>query len=605
MIALLFIINLFLNSYAALSDVDNALIPSFNQLQNPGFESSSVKWTASGGTYATTTSSPMIGKAHATWDSNSAAQTLTSTATTVPPGLYSAPAEAFCYVKTPSGTATHTLNVVDGSGNAVGNAVTVVSTTNAAKVSVVPFMAPSSGSWSLRFASVASDEPSISIDGCYLGIATSIGTTAQAEFVGAAYFATTTNCGWTRTNTALGAFGTDTDCPGPTVESQKIGSWQTTDADLPQITINSLPPGLYRLMATFTGGPTGADNASVYAVSDGTSTSGRGNSGTVNNTGSGVTIESYFEYTSSGNRTFAIHGSASGNNVVLYNDLGNRRLYFTIYKFPLTSQTTYATDQSDFGLTSWTPTSSSGLGTPTVTNANDCMYSRAGGLMYLDCKLTTGTVAAAEARLTLPASRQTDATLVPADRIVGFWARENASATTVKRGVIIAPTNSVYLKFSTDDYTGSVSPGTAQNGNAIFANTEVVHIKAWVPISGWSTTNRAPQLINTRVNAQYSGVTTTAIGLLNCDAGSAITAQLGGITSIANISSGSCAVNVTAAAFSATPYCTLGWFNSGGAANNIISISASSSTSITVDCNDPLGTNCTTFDFNLNCEGSK
>src|SRR5690242_18049091 len=90
----------------AVTPVDNAIIGAGNILLNPGFESGSSQWTASGGSFAIATSGSNLlnGKASATWDSNGAAQTLTSGYVTIPNGLKGTNGEFACKIMTPSGT---------------------------------------------------------------------------------------------------------------------------------------------------------------------------------------------------------------------------------------------------------------------------------------------------------------------------------------------------------------------------------------------------------------------------------------------------------------------------------------------------------------------
>jgi len=158
-------------------------------------------------------------------------------------------------------------------------------------------------------------------------------STGRAQFVGSAYFAATASCTWTRANTAIGAFGTDTDCPGPTIETQKIGSWQTTDADLPQWTINNLPPGLYVITVTGTSSMSGGAGNTEFALSDGTTTTGTAGGHGTNATTGPMTVTGYFNYSTAGNRTFAVHGSATANSVAIDNSGGNQRLSIFIIRY--------------------------------------------------------------------------------------------------------------------------------------------------------------------------------------------------------------------------------------------------------------------------------
>lgn len=300
---------------------------------NPGFESGKAKWTASGGTFAVTSSSPINGKQHATWDSSSASQTLTSTAVSM---VRSGNCEASILIATPSGTATHLAQAYDGTN--VLASVSVVSST-VAREHIVYFPCPSSGTVSLRLISVASDEPSISIDDAYLGLARGVSQVSQASLIASAVKAGTTSCAWSRTNTALGDFSTDADCPAITVVKQgTIGTIVTTDDDLPQIVINNLPPGEYLVLSSFQASYSAAATQS-WALTDGTTTRVQSvaTDGTVVPT---VTLSATFSYTVAGSRTFKIQAASSSGSAIIANGTsGLTELSFQVFRFPTDGQT--------------------------------------------------------------------------------------------------------------------------------------------------------------------------------------------------------------------------------------------------------------------------
>lgn len=140
-----------------------------NILANPGFEATtySTGWTASGGSSTAETTNPLYGVQSYNWDSNSAAQTLTSAAVTIPIGMRGVSAEVNCLIKTPSGTATHTITAFDGTSN-VGTPITVTSSATPTR-SRETFTMPTSGTIALKITSVNANEPSITIDDCYVG----------------------------------------------------------------------------------------------------------------------------------------------------------------------------------------------------------------------------------------------------------------------------------------------------------------------------------------------------------------------------------------------------------------------------------------------------
>lgn len=157
----------------ALSELDKSLYTEKNRLANPGWEASKAGWTASGGTYTTTTTAANIGSGNAagSWDSSGASQTLTSASVTVTSGagLSSQNGAVSCRIKAASGTATHTIQAYDGTNILVSS--TITSSTSGFVRTSANFVFPSSGTVSLRLVSVAADEPTVYVDDCYLGLA--------------------------------------------------------------------------------------------------------------------------------------------------------------------------------------------------------------------------------------------------------------------------------------------------------------------------------------------------------------------------------------------------------------------------------------------------
>lgn len=151
-----------------------------NILLNPNFELS-TNWTASGGaTTAINSTAVGTGTNGYDWNSNGAAQTLSSDSVTIPNGMQGKSGVVSCAIKTVSGTATHTLQAYDGS-NIVGTA-TITSTTASFARTALNFVFPTSGSIVLRLVSVAADEPEIYIDDCYMGLAEGFNVGAISQF---------------------------------------------------------------------------------------------------------------------------------------------------------------------------------------------------------------------------------------------------------------------------------------------------------------------------------------------------------------------------------------------------------------------------------------
>lgn len=587
-----------ITGHATLNEVDKQAVWGRNVLANGGFENGKAGWTASGGTFALVTSSTnlLTGKVSATWDSGSAAQTLTAVAT-IPQGLYGKNGVLACKTQTPSGTATHTLGISGVNGSMSSSAITSSTTP---VYDYRNFIFPSSGSVTIAITSVAADEPLIAIDDCFLGDASEVNLSniSQAQFIGSAYFATTASCNWTNSGTSLDAFGTDTDCPGPTVESNPgPGTIQTTDADLPRITVNNLPPGRYEVVATFTGSrPAASAGTNTYALTDGSVTTGhqagQGSPGESNS----MALHGLFEYTTAGNRTFEIYSSNSAGSVDLSNDTGQEQLRFHIKRFPLSTEQAY---RPDVMASSWSgyhdntcswartntafgdPAADATCGFTERTNANfGTVTSYLSGSDKLPGIVFTPKKAGRYYVCAHPKMQITNNVIYDAQLTDGTTVVSNAHVleTAGARhtwnlcGIYVASsTTSVTLKIQTKAASGALT--LAPNGTTTESAIEwsIFAIDQQLP---------APLLVNSVVS-KYPGVMGTEHAEINCDASSSLTSNPGSwLSSIGNRSTASCALTIASGVFSATPYsCQV---TVKAATVQATSCSCSSSTSCTV-----------------------
>ena len=331
---------------AALSESDKASQIFRNLLSNPGAENGLVGMTASGGSLTRTTTAANVGTGNAafSWDSSSAGQTLTATPQTIPAGWYGKNGVLSCNIQTPSGTATHTLGLWDGS--TLTQATTITSSATYARTTI-NFVMPSSGSLGYRFTSVASNEPAINTDDCVIGLAEgyNLYQVSQDQFYGSTYFAGTASCVWSRTSTTLGALSTTAACPANTIEFNPFGVIQSTDADLPQVTLNNLPAGTFEVHAIF-GAYTGTATNLSLSIYDGTNYSGTWH-------GDGTTsalnhkLIGEFSYSQAGNRTFALHCGSGTSTCNIHNPNSAvsggspSGLRFYIYKKNSSAETAY------------------------------------------------------------------------------------------------------------------------------------------------------------------------------------------------------------------------------------------------------------------------
>lgn len=386
-LALLMLFTLGPSSRAALSELDKSLFTQKNRLTNPGWESSTAGWTASGGTYTTTTTAANVGSGNAagSWDSSSASQTLTSNAVTVTAdgGLSLQSVSFSCRIKAASGTATHKIQIYDGTN--VLNEATITSSTSGFIRSGVVAPAPSSGTLYGRLISVASNEPTIYTDDCYWGLSEGFDLfqTSQAQLYGAIKYSGTTSCQWTTGNTggSYTDFSADTDCPTPTV----YGNASAPATKIPRIKFASLPPGRYQVVISgeFTVETTGVTASFRYRAYDGTSYSAvrsfQVNAGT-NNGADASPLVAFFEYTTAQTdiefRPRAV-SSTDTNDPFISNDSTSRDFEIQVYRFP--TQTELAA-RSNLPVLPTVQRFTSGSGT----------YTRPYGVSYIKVRMVGG-----------------------------------------------------------------------------------------------------------------------------------------------------------------------------------------------------------------------
>jgi hypothetical protein len=228
-----------------LTDKELALTPGQNLMVNPGFEAGTSNWTASGGTFGTNTTAANVGKGKiaGSWDSSAASQTLTSSAFTLPAGMYSRNAVASCLIK--GSGATHKLQAYDGTSVLAEAQITSASTYTR---SVVTFTMPSSGSIRLRLASVAADEPVIYVDDCMLGDPLSVGVIPSSALYWAGNHGN--DCTFSKSGASYGDFDNDASCTFTETQNFGFGTVTTYGSTRPGVVWTPTQTGRYFVMAT-------------------------------------------------------------------------------------------------------------------------------------------------------------------------------------------------------------------------------------------------------------------------------------------------------------------------------------------------------------------
>lgn len=631
-----------------------------NLLLNPSFEATTAttSWTVSNGSAAAETTNLMDGKKSLALTLSAINGDVLSQSVTPTIQMTGLNLEHSIWVKT-------SLTAVSVCGLQAGSEIqcqTVPSNNTWAKIGVT-IAGPSSGSVGIKVKTTSSSTGTIYVDWGYVGLSRDIGSVAQASFIGSAFIATTASCQWTRTNTALGAFGADTDCPGPTVEfNPGPGTIQTTDTDLPKFTVNNLPPGEYDVIIQGSAGMTTASGNAQFAINDGTTTSGRSAGLSLVNELANFTVLGHFSYSSTANRSFEVYASASANTVNLFNDSGNKLLRFSIVRYPSSSDLAISINNTPWYVDATMDGANPSLGVTAITSYTE--IADAGlTLKPQSGSAAVGVMCSGTNAATAPSTSNT--TCAAGNESVGInfsipWAGtyevcsygswfsrvDTAEETQVALQLIETPTNAQTLTLEGGtrqalNVTGmTIATGVDQSNGLPFSNcslfnwasagTKGVRLMYEQSVVGapdssiilmdadanvgqrnlrWTVkpvTRQLPMpLLVGSVTSNSTGLERIERAVINCDAGSAITSQSGSwVSSVGNVSAGACAITLTSGIFSAAPTCTVTDTAVGNPAN-FLAISASSSTALSVDCDQSGGTDCTSYDVNIHCMGPR
>ena len=624
---------------------------------NPKAEAgATTNWTESGGgTLDVTSTAANVGNNTYSFSYDASANNdyAASTAVTVPAGLFGQ--NCLLEFRYKGFDSNITAQVHDGT-NPLASQVLSASTLYSAPVQIT-FPCPASGTLEMRL--LATGDAAIGYwDEVHLGSASNISNVSQAAFAGESYFAGTTNCaGWTRNSTTVGAFATDADCPGPTVVRSTLGTWATTDSNLPRQTITNLPPGIYK--ATFSGIPASSSTGvTVFAIHDGTTTCEPSHA--VNDSiRTEATVSCTFEYTAAQSSvSFELYSATASGAITISPDTTAPRnsLRFQLERYPLASDvginyqlTPWRVDASISGanptlggsaVTSYTAITNSGL--TLVNNAEGTATAQIACATTTEAEGTTCNTAAVNEGIgiafTIPRAGTYEACTAFAHAI-GINSGSNQSNSTFQ--LVETPNNAQTISQSGKDRvqngaTGGGTDGVTNQtpiqlcGTFTFTSAGKKTIRLMyeqsVGGSGAATNTiladagasngdrdihftvrpldqqfNMPNIINS-VATSSSGATKMETALINCDAGASITSQNGNwVASVANISSGACTVTLNAGVFSATPHCVA----TQNAGSRIPRATPASTTSVVLGCTTDAGAACTDHDTYVICIGAR
>jgi hypothetical protein len=302
---------------AQVSSVTGQYLQDNNILLNPGFESGIGKWTNSAGTFTADYTNFVQGKASGKIVLSSQALAFTQDSTSYVTALADG-VQGLVSVYIKSEFAAKVCSRSAGS-TVTTNCVDVVGNNRWSLYKVPSILGATSNGISIN-TNGTSVTGTIYIDESFVGITDLAADVDASRIAGEAYFAGTASCNWTRTSTTIGAFGTVAACPGPTIAHQYLGSWQTTDSDLPRVTVNNLPAGIYKAKFLMRHVLATSGN-SAFSINDGT-TSCEPQYGKTGGVGAYtfVAVECTFRYNSSGNRVFELYAGSTANTITVSND---------------------------------------------------------------------------------------------------------------------------------------------------------------------------------------------------------------------------------------------------------------------------------------------
>jgi hypothetical protein len=540
--------------------------------------------------------------------------------------LYGNNGEASLYVNT-IGSTLQVCPRVQGT-TLTNQCVSVPGTGNWVKTST-NFVFPSSGSVGVALYSTAaylSGTAIGSIDKGYVGLATNPAQVSQAQFIGSAYFPTTASCSWSRTNTAIGPFTSTAACPGPTVEfNPGQGTIQTTDTDLPKVTVTNLAPGYCK--ATFQHRvDTSSTGVIDFRISDGTTTSGGAGSSPNTTTAGAQTTVGWFNYTTAGDRTFELQASASTGSVTVNNSSGNNRTWFSLECYPAQTQTGYRPDQTPASWSGyqngWTGSSSvcatssttyqdtsacTGITLNPITSRNITCTQTSGSLPGIDCSLPrsgTFNVCAQYQQTPYTGTQRIAARLMAGSTIMNPGLEINPSAasmffpTTICGKYVATASGTTTFKLqlaNSANQTGLVVPSTSGSAGIV-----------WTVDEG-DAPQAAPYLMGS-VTCDSAGACPTNSATVSCSPSTcAISSQTGAwLSSVSYNSAGTYTLNITSGKYSATPTCSFTGVDTGTGYRVVMGRNSGSWSSTSIQIQE-LNSSATATDgaFMVTCQGPR
>jgi len=534
---------------------------------NPDAEAGSGNWTASGGTYTTTSTAANVydGLNSFSFTPAGANQTVTSDAYASTAAMQgNNGCSAVFYYQTSEATNLYIATVQTGS--TVLGTLTLPTATIYTPASI-PFPCQNVGTTVKIVIAAAAVLPTQPIywDDAFLGIGFNTSQVSQARWIGSVSYAPTASCVWTGSSTTTPAnFAAQSSCPTPTAS----GAISVPATKIPGFTLPSGGPGIYRIVAKSSFRVTGNENCG-FRFSDGTNStviaqvSGQVSAQTV----SSPMIEGEFNYSTApaGNTTIQIQSSCgtTGTDAQILDSQTNQSGFeVSVYYFPSGQETAVRADASSLSwsgastLSATTTSASYGVistsltGAVTTTASKNLTCTAASGSLGVTCALPR----LGSYQVCFSGSFGNSA----AGPINGVKLVDGSgNAITGEQLFYQPPSTAGYYSpmGACGNYTATALSTTFQLYGKVSGSTGSFLPTSFsvVAIDGGSANM---QVFKGLVTSAGSGQVRTGSGRFTCsNSAAAIIAQDGGFTSIANGgSTGLCTLNITAAGCSSTPY---------------------------------------------------
>jgi len=618
-----------------------------NLLTNGGFESGTTEWSASAGTFTTTTTAANVGNALAagSWIPAASTNTLTSSQKTIYAGLYGRNCLAKVLYKKTANVADHTLRVLDGSSNVLATVALPQAATY--QEAVASFVCPTSGTIAIQVYAGGTDQ--IFVDEAHLGENFLVGQISQASNWGKSTISGN-SCTWAISQTSYAAdFSADSDCTYAT-----SGNLTEPATKIPGVKMDNLPPGTYDVTMQSTVVVNASADTACRLVDDlGNVLGYQANLCAIsNNTYCGFNLKGQVTYTTAqSSRTikaqcFSTSGTASLNYVAV-----EGATEFFVKRFPTSTDTALRADQTGWFVEGYIGGADPSLGTAAVAtltgieNGSLSLTNSSGAITaQIPCSSTnpsTGTTCAAGSEsvgivYTQPVAGPVEACVSFTEAIASGGGgsgntsfqivettntSQTISTTGAGSGVVSVPTASSSIRspvrfcstfnfasagqktlrlfYTQDANTLTSATIIATNGLANTRDRINWSVKPIGPLAA------NPVIVNS-ISSNGAGPWRHEAGKITCSGSSSVVSQTGTwISSIGNVSSGNCAITFSAGAFSSTPICTVApYYNSEN--DLIITIATPTSSGLTTKCYDVSAAGqCSSYEANLICMGAR